>query len=91
MIAGSIQVYQLSDHSIGGAMLQVTTRKLRLALFVQQMEAELEGCQLKVEGKQAYVKQDNQDLAFGLSSATDFLKTNADGRGYQINAFQCKI
>ena len=39
------------------------------------MEAELEGCQLvKVEGNKLYVKQDNQDLAFGLSSATDFRK-----------------
>ena len=36
------------------------------------------------------VKQDNQDLAFGLSSATDFRKTNADGRGYQPMLFNVK-
>ncbi len=60
-------------------------------LFVQQMEAELEGCQfVKVEGNKLYVKQDNQDLAFGLSSATDFRKTNAMLR-LPTNAFQCKI
>ena len=50
-----------------------TTRKSRLASVCQQMEAELEGCQLvKVEGNKLYVKQDNQDLAFGLSNASDF-------------------
>ena len=61
-------------------------------LFVQQMEAELEGCQLvKVEGNKLYVKQDNQDLAFGLSSATDFEKQMLTVEAYQPNAFQCKI
>lgn len=60
-------------------------------LFVQQMEAELEGCQLvKVEGNKLYVKQDNQDLAFGISNASDFRKTNADGRGYQPMLFGLK-
>lgn len=45
---------------------------------------------VKVEGDKLYVKQDNQALAFGLSSATDFRKTNADGRGYQPMLFNVK-
>ena len=45
---------------------------------------------VKVEWNKLYVKKDNQDLAFGLSSASDFRKTNADGRGYQTMLFDVK-
>ena len=88
VIAGSVQVYQ----GLTTVLKQVRQQENQdWLLFVQQMEAELEGCQLvKVEGNKLYVKQDNQDLAFGLSSATDFRKTNADGRGYQPMLFDVK-
>ncbi|EHE91980.1 ComG operon protein 6 [Streptococcus thermophilus CNCM I-1630] len=45
---------------------------------------------VKLEGNKLYVKKDNQDLAFGLSSASDFRNTNADGRGYQPMLFDVK-
>ena len=92
VIAGSIQVYQGLTTVLVSNVKQVKQQESQdWLLFVQQMEAELEGCQLvKVEGNKLYVKQDNQDLAFGLSSATDFRKTNADGRGYQPMLFNVK-
>ena len=92
VIAGSVQVYQGLTTVLVGNVKQVRQQENQdWLLFVQQMEAELEGCQLvKVEGNKLYVKQDNQDLAFGLSSATDFRKTNADGRGYQPMLFDVK-
>ena len=92
VIAGSVQVYQGLATVLVSNVKQVKQQESQdWLLFVQQMEAELEGCQLvKVEGNKLYVKQDNQDLAFGLSSATDFLKTNADGRGYQPMLFNVK-
>ena len=92
VIAGSVQVYQGLTTVLVSNVKQVKQQENQdWLLFVQQMEAELEGCQLvKVEGNKLYVKQDNQDLAFGLSSATDFRKTNADGRGYQPMLFNVK-
>ncbi len=92
VIAGSVQVYQGLTTVLVSNVKQVKQQESQdWLLFVQQMEAELEGCQLvKVEGNKLYVKQDNQDLAFGLSSATDFRKTNADGRGYQPMLFNVK-
>ena len=70
VIAGSVQVYQGLTTVLVGNVKQVRQQENQdWLLFVQQMEAELEGCQLvKVEGNKLYVKQDNQDLAFGLSS-----------------------
>ena len=92
VIAGSVQVYQGLTTVLVSNVKQVKQQESQdWLLFVQQMEAELEGCQLvNVEGNKLYVKQDNQDLAFGLSSATDFRKTNADGRGYQPMLFNVK-
>lgn len=92
VIAGSVQVYQGLTTVLVSNVKQVRQQENQdWLLFVQQMEAELEGCQLvKVEGNKLYVKQDNQDLAFGLSSASDFRKTNADGRGYQPMLFDVK-
>ena len=92
VIAGSIQVYQGLTTVLVSNVKQVKQQENQdWLLFVQQMEAELEGCQLvKVEGNKLYVKQDNQYLAFGLSSASDFRKTNADGRGYQPMLFNVK-
>ena len=92
VIAGSVQVYQGLTTVLVSNVKQIKQQESQdWLLFVQQMEAELEGCQLvKVEGNKLYVKQDNQDLAFGLSSATDFRKTNADGRGYQPMLFNVK-
>ena len=87
VIAGSVQVYQGLTTVLVSNVKQVKQQESQdWLLFVQQMEAELEGCQLvKVEGNKLYVKQDNQDLAFGLSSATDFRKTNADGQPMLFN------
>lgn len=82
VIAGSVQVYQGLTTVLVSNVKQVRQQENQdWLLFVQQMEAELEGCQLvKVEGNKLYVKQDNQDLAFGISNASDFRKTNADGQ-----------
>ena len=65
MIAGSVQVYQGLTTVLVSNVKQVKQQESQdWLLFVQQMEAELEGCQLvKVEGNKLYVKQDNQDLA----------------------------
>ena len=92
VIAGSVQVYQGLTTVLVSNVKQVRQQENQdWLLFVQQMEAELEGCQLvKVEGNKLYVKQDNQDLAFGISNASDFRKTNADGRGYQPMLFGLK-
>ncbi len=92
VIAGSVQVYQGLTTVLVSNVKQVRQQENQdWLLFVQQMEAELEGCQLvKVEWNKLYVKKDNQDLAFGLSSASDFRKTNADGRGYQPMLFDVK-
>ena len=95
VIAGSVQVYQGLTTVLVSNVKQVKQQESQdWLLFVQQMEAELEGCQfVKVEGNKLYVQHlffDNQDLAFGLSSATDFRKTNADGRGYQPMLFNVK-
>ena len=90
VIAGSVQVYQVLTTVLVSNQVRQQENQDWL-LFVQQMEAELEGCQLvKVEWNKLYVKKDNQDLAFGLSSASDFRKTNADGRGYQPMLFDVK-
>ena len=76
VIAGSVQVYQGLTTVLVSNVKQVRQQENQdWLLFVQQMEAELEGCQLvKVEWNKLYVKKDNQDLAFGLSSASDFRK-----------------
>lgn len=85
VIAGSIQVYQGLTLILTHNVKQIREQERQdWLLFVQQMEEELEGCQFdKLSNGKLYVKQGNQDLAFGLSKAGDFRKTNADGRGYQ--------
>ena len=67
VIAGSVQVYQGLTTVLVSNVKQVRQQENQdWLLFVQQMEAELEGCQLvKVEWNKLYVKKDNQDLAFG--------------------------
>lgn len=92
VIAGSVQVYQGLTLIVTRNVKQVQEQDRQdWLLFVQQMEAELEGAQLvKVEGDKLYVTQDKQDLSFGLSKAKDFRKTNADGRGYQPMLFDLK-
>ena len=62
VIAGSVQVYQGLTTVLVSNVKQVRQQENQdWLLFVQQMEAELEGCQLvKVEGNKLYVKQDNQ-------------------------------
>ena len=88
VIAGSVQVYQGLTTVLVSNVKQVKQQENQdWLLFVQQMEAELEGCQLvKVEGNKLYVKQDNQDLAFGLSSAcllyTSPAPSNRHSRSY---------
>ena len=92
VIAGSVQVYQGLTLILTSNVKQVQEQDRQdWLLFVQQMEAELEGAQLvKVEGDKLYVTQDKQELSFGLSKARDFRKTNADGRGYQPMLFELK-
>ena len=65
VIAGSVQVYQGLTTVLVSNVKQVRQQENQdWLLFVQQMEAELEGCQLvKVEWNKLYVKKDNQDLA----------------------------
>lgn len=92
VIAGSIQVYQGLTLVLTQNIKQVRDQERQdWLLFVQQMEGELEGSQLvKVTDNKLYVKQANQELAFGLAKAGDFRKTNADGRGYQPLLFDVR-
>ena len=68
VIAGSVQVYQGLTTVLVSNVKQVRQQENQdWLLFVQQMEAELEGCQLvKVEGNKLNDKHDNQDLAISL-------------------------
>ena len=60
-------------------------------LFVQQMGQELRLSVGKGRGEQTLCQSRIiKTPLFGLSSATDFRKTNADGRGYQPMLFNVK-
>lgn len=89
VIAGAIQVYQGLTQVLSSQVHYLSTnRQQEWLLFCQQMTRELENTKLvKVENQKLYVTKGNQELAFGLSTANDFRKTNADGRGYQPMLF----
>lgn len=53
-------------------------------VFAEQFRSELDGITLqKVENNRLYIEKSKQGLAFGLSKADDFRKTNQKGQGYQ--------
>lgn len=92
VIAGAVQVYQGLTLILTQNIKQVSNQERQdWLLFVNQMESELESCQLvKVADNKLYVKEGNQELAFGVAKAGDFRKTNADGRGYQPMLFDVR-
>ena len=92
VISGSILVYQGLTQSISSNVHYLSAnQEEKWLLFSQQLRSELAGCQLnKVADNKLYVSKGNQQLAYGLSKADDFRKTNADGRGYQPMLFNVK-
>lgn len=85
VIAGSVSVYSGLTKVISSNVHYLSkNQKDRWLLFCQQFRSELEGTSLqKIDNHKLYISKDGQNLAFGKSKATDFRKTNADGRGYQ--------
>lgn len=85
VISGSILVYQGLTQSISSNVHYLSAnQEEKWLLFPQQLRSELAGCQLnKVADNKLYVSKGNQQLAYGLSKADDFRKTNASGQGYQ--------
>lgn len=83
VISGSILVYQGLTQSISSNIHYLSVnQEEKWLLFSQQLRSELAGCQLdKVADNKLYVSKGNQQLAYGLSKADDFRKTNASGQG----------
>ena len=78
VISGSILVYQGLTQSISSNVHYLSAnQEEKWLLFSQQLRSELAGCQLnKVADNKLYVSKGNQQLAYGLSKAGDFRKTN---------------
>lgn len=89
VISGSILVYKGLTQSISSNVHYLSVNEQdKWLLFSQQLRSELEECQLdKVADNKLYVNKAGQQLAYGLSKADDFRKTNASGQGYQPMLF----
>ncbi|MGT2750704.1 competence type IV pilus minor pilin ComGF [Streptococcus orisasini] len=85
VIAGSVSVYNGLTKIISSNVRYLSeNQEDKWLLFCQQFRSELEGTNLqKLDDYKLYISKDGQNLAFGKSKATDFRKTNADGRGFQ--------
>lgn len=92
VLAGAIQVYQSLTQVISSRIHYLSSNQQQdWLLFSQQLTKELEETRLdKVDNGKLYVQKGDQALAFGLSKAGDFRKTNADGKGYQPMLFNVK-
>ena len=84
-IAGSVSVYNGLTKAISSNIHYLSkNQEDAWLLFCQQFRSELEGTTLqKLDSNKLYIQKNNQSLAFGKSKASDFRKTNSDGRGYQ--------
>ena len=85
VIAGSVSVYNGLTKAISSNIHYLSkNQEDAWLLFCQQFRSELEGTTLqKLDSNKLYIQKNNQSLAFGKSKASDFRKTNSDGRGYQ--------
>lgn len=85
VIAGSVSVYNGLTKIISSNIRYLSeNQEDKWLLFCQQFRSELEGTNFqKLDDHKLYISKNGQNLAFGKSKATDFRKTNADGRGFQ--------
>lgn len=89
VISGTVLVYQGLTQSISQNIYYLSdNEENEWLLFSQQLRSELERCHLDcVSDNKLYVSKDDKKLAYGLSKADDFRKTNASGQGYQPMLF----
>lgn len=89
VISGTVLVYQGLTQSISQNVYYLSdNEENEWLLFSQQLRSELERCRLDcVADNKLYVSKDDKKLAYGLSKADDFRKTNASGQGYQPMLF----
>ena len=89
VISGTVLVYQGLTQSISQNVYYLSdNEENEWLLFSQQLRSELERCHLDyVSDNKLYVSKDDKKLAYGLSKADDFRKTNASGQGYQPMLF----
>lgn len=89
VISGTVLVYQGLTQSISQNVYYLSdNEENEWLLFSQQLRSELERCHLDyVADNKLYVSKDDKKLAYGLSKADDFRKTNASGQGYQPMLF----
>lgn len=89
VISGTVLVYQGLTQSISQNVYYLSdNEENEWLLFSQQLRSELERCRLDcVSDNKLYVSKDDKKLAYGLSKADDFRKTNASGQGYQPMLF----
>lgn len=89
VISGTVLVYQGLTQSISQNVYYLSdNEENEWLLFSQQLRSELERCYLDcVSDNKLYVSKDDKKLAYGLSKADDFRKTNASGQGYQPMLF----
>lgn len=89
VISGTVLVYQGLTQSISQNVYYLSdNEENEWLLFSQQLRSELERCHLDcVSDNKLYVSKYDKKLAYGLSKADDFRKTNASGQGYQPMLF----
>ena len=92
VISGSLLLFQsMSRLLISEVRYQQRSEQKEWLLFVDQLEAELNGTQFeKVENDRLYLKQDGKSISMGKSRSNDFRKTDASGRGYQPMVYGLK-
>ena len=92
VISGSLLLFQsMSQLLVSEIRYQQKSEQKEWLLFVDQLEAELNGTQFeKVENDRLYLKQDGKSISMGKSRSNDFRKTDASGRGYQPMVYGLK-
>ena len=92
VISGSLLLFQsMSQLLVSEIRYQQKSEQKEWLLFVDQLEAELNGTQFeKVENDRLYLKQDGKSISMGKSTSNDFRKTDASGRGYQPMVYGLK-
>lgn len=85
VISGSLLLFQaLSAYLVDDINWLNHNSQREWLLFVDQLEAELEGAEfVKLEGNLIYIKKNGKDYSLGQSSKDDFRKMDDRKRGYQ--------
>ncbi|KXT77910.1 competence type IV pilus minor pilin ComGF [Streptococcus sp. DD13] len=85
VMSGSLLVFQGLTSLVHQEVQYLSTNVQKdWSLFVDQFRTELDGVVLeKVEQNRLLVRKRKQQLAFALSGAGDFRKTDHKGKGYQ--------